>query len=112
MTTPTPARRGPVPNPELAPKSARNKIASTAYYEKNALLIAERRVYARVKKTGVMPHSATMKKFNLSLNADNALVGFSPSILTPKTAVFVPVIPEPAKLIETPVAVKPGAISW
>ena len=57
MTTPqakTP--RGPVPNLTLPPLKERNKSAAKAYYESNKLLIAQRRVYKRVKKTGVMPH--------------------------------------------------------
>ena len=111
MTTQAKTPRGPVPNLTLPPLKERNKTAAKAYYEANKLLIAQRRVYKRVKKNGIMPHSKTMKAMGLSINADGELTGFSPDLLTAKQVVFVPAVAQPATLTQKPVEIPAGTVN-
>ena len=110
-TTQAKTPRGPVPNLTLPPLKERNKTAAKAYYESNKMLIAQRRVYKRVKRTGVMPHSKTMSAMGLSINDAGELTGFSPDLLTAKQVVFVPAIAQPATLTQKPVEVPAGTVS-
>ena len=88
-------------DPSLPPLTERNRTAATKYYDKNRAIVAERRVYKRVQKSGKMPTQATMAKFDLKLNEKGELVGFSENVLKPKTVVYIPAIkPAVATLVQ------------
>ena len=89
MTTTAPAHRGPIADPSLPPLTERNRAAATKYYDANRAIVAERRVYKRVQKSGKMPTQATMAKFDLKLNEKGELVGFFENLLRPKTVVYI-----------------------
>jgi len=99
-------------DPSLPPLTERNRTAATKYYDKNRAIVAERRVYKRVQKSGKMPTAATMAKFDLKLNEKGELVGFSENLLKPKTVVYIPAIkPAVATLVQPVEKLPDGVIS-